>query len=923
MSLQLTRLKVEQVRKFRQPFELTDLLPGLNLFCGDNEAGKSTLVRAIRAAFFERHGTNVVEDLRPWDDPGATPQIEIDFRLDGVDAQLFKRFLGKKRCQLRLGSQNLEGAQAEDLLAERLGYGYAAKGASRSEHWGVPGLLWIEQGAGQDIHDAALNAREHLHGALQRGGAGGDDGLGALAASGGDALLARLQDRRGELLTGTGKPRLALADAIERVDDLTRERQALLPRIDSYRQQVDLLDALRRAHAADERDRPWQALERELVQARARLTALQDSQRQLQQDRQRHASLQAQVALLQQQVVAGEQEAVTLQRRDAELAQAQAAREAAESAAAQARERLQAAQSEARQAAARLSRWQSLANRADLQRQQRELQAAQASRQQALAQAAAASETLATLRAQAGALALSAEALKTLRSLDALRRELHTRRDAAATRLALDLLPGVRLTLQTDGQADQVLAGTERQVLVRPTTLDIPGIGRLTISPGGQDLDELARQLADADARWQIALERAGVADLAAAEQRQAQQADLLRQIGLAEQALALQAPRGIDALRQAQAEGEARLRQIEGSLAAQVVVDGVVDGVGEGVGDGLVEQGATSAISLPDDTDPAAALARAESLLQAAEAALQRAQQAATQAGQQLAAATTAELRARHERDALAALRADPSRQAQAAQAASQLLATTAEQAALAGRIEQVDRTLAQAHPRIAEQDVQRLEASVTQLGRSHQQRREQILVLETQLAEAGAQGLDEQLAQLDGELARAVARRDELQRRAAALDLLCRELLERRAATLSRLQGPLAKHLQHHLGLLFPQASMSVDAGLAPGALTRPDARGRPETGAIEALSFGAREQLGLIARCAYADLLREAGRPTLLILDDALVHSDAARLSQMKRVLYDVAQRHQVLLFTCHPEHWRDLGVPARPIQATVLP
>jgi uncharacterized protein YhaN len=80
---------------------------------------------------------------------------------------------------------------------------------------------------------------------------------------------------------------------------------------------------------------------------------------------------------------------------------------------------------------------------------------------------------------------------------------------------------------------------------------------------------------------------------------------------------------------------------------------------------------------------------------------------------------------------------------------------------------------------------------------------------------------------------------------------------------------------------------------------------------------MSFGAREQMGVISRLAYADLLKEAGRPTLIILDDALVHSDAVRLEQMKRVLFDASQRHQVLLFTCHPALWQDLGVRARPV------
>lgn len=74
-----------------------------------------------------------------------------------------------------------------------------------------------------------------------------------------------------------------------------------------------------------------------------------------------------------------------------------------------------------------------------------------------------------------------------------------------------------------------------------------------------------------------------------------------------------------------------------------------------------------------------------------------------------------------------------------------------------------------------------------------------------------------------------------------------------------------------------------------------------------------------LGVISRLAYADLLQQAGRPTLIILDDALVHRDMQRPAQRKRVLFDASQRHQVLLFTCHPELWRDLGASPRPIMA----
>ncbi len=177
-----------------------------------------------------------------------------------------------------------------------------------------------------------------------------------------------------------------------------------------------------------------------------------------------------------------------------------------------------------------------------------------------------------------------------------------------------------------------------------------------------------------------------------------------------------------------------------------------------------------------------------------------------------------------------------------------------------------------------------------------------------------AGAQGLDERRAERARDHAQASRRAGELRRRAAALDHLLALLRNKRSALTRRLQAPLQKHLNRYLQLLFPQASLDIDENLSPGPLTRAGTSGQ-ETGEFEALSFGAREQMGVISRLAYADLLKEAGRPTLIILDDALVHSDESRLSQMKRVLFDAATRHQILLFTCHPEKWRDMGVGAR--------
>ena len=208
--------------------------------------------------------------------------------------------------------------------------------------------------------------------------------------------------------------------------------------------------------------------------------------------------------------------------------------------------------------------------------------------------------------------------------------------------------------------------------------------------------------------------------------------------------------------------------------------------------------------------------------------------------------------------------------------------------------------------------QDVRRLSQSIAQWETQHQQRREAVAAQHATLMASSALGLQEQRDALASQWAQANARALELQRRAQALDWLDQRLAQKRQASLSALQAPLQLKLQRYLQLLFPKAEISLDEHLMPHQLHRPSrAAGQHED--LPALSFGAREQMFLITRLAYADLLQEAGRPTLLILDDALVHTDAERLPAMKRVLFDAAQRHQVLLFSCHPEMWRDLGVP----------
>jgi hypothetical protein len=234
--------------------------------------------------------------------------------------------------------------------------------------------------------------------------------------------------------------------------------------------------------------------------------------------------------------------------------------------------------------------------------------------------------------------------------------------------------------------------------------------------------------------------------------------------------------------------------------------------------------------------------------------------------------------------------------------------------------RVREIARSIEAAQPQVMQQDAERLDRSARQARETYDRNREELVRLQVLLDAAGADGLEERLAEAGGDLERLQRRHRELHRRARALDRLAAALKAKRQALTKRLQAPLHKHLNHYLQLLLPGASVTIDEALRPVALAWGPARaGTADAGGYEDLSFCTREQISLISRLAYADLLKEANRPTLVILDDCLVNTDTVRMAQMKRILFDAATRHQILLFSCHPERWQDLGAAVRDVAA----
>jgi hypothetical protein len=881
--MKLQRIKVEQLRQFRQPFELTGLESGLNLFSGPNEAGKSTLVRAIRAAFFERYGSASAKDLAPWGDDSATPTIELDFEADGQLFKLRKCFLTKKRCELVAGAQKFDGEDAERHLAQLLGFEFAGRGASKPEHWGIPGLLWIEQGAGQEISESVGHATDHLRKALEQS-------VGEVVSSQGDDVINRVSEQRNALLTTAGRPRAAYLEAIEEEKNGTLQLAELDLRIAQYRQQVDQLGLLIIDDAADQTTKPWEALRARQAQAQTRMATIALLKGQLDADRVALLQAQEKQTLIEDQLDGFDVQQRTLSAREAALLQAQASVQALAQSSAAWAATAAAADASYRAAGAALALSRQEDQRTELMRQIDEARLCVARITLVIEKAQAEQLRLTELQQLVRSTALVKKDVTLLGTQQSRLSELRILQQAAATRLQFTLLPGVAVRL-----AGQLLSGDGEQLITQGTSLQVDGVGEFQIIPGGTDLAELGREEAALQVDHQALLQRIGVASWLDAQARQTQHQQAVLEAAHAEKSLANLAPDGVAVLHTALADGIAR------QIAAQHRQDDLAPAPG----------------TLPEALDQA--LARQQFASDHLNTVLRQ----ETDAKLALATSQSQQDSALRERDALQALLQGPQQQERQREVNVSLLSVRAENTALQLRVAARQAEVEATRPDILTQDVERFKRSAEQSERQFRERHTAITVLQGRLEEAGAQGLDEARAVAGVRVDGAARRLKELKLRASAFDLLLNLLDAKRQALTRRLQAPLQKHVQHYLQLLFPQATLEIGADLIPGNLTRAVSGSGVESGHYSSMSFGAREQMGVISRLAYADLLKEAGRPTLIILDDALVHSDAGRLEQMKRVLFDASQRHQVLLFTCHPALWQDLGVSARPIGSALTP
>ena len=869
--MQIERLELEQVRRFREPLILENLGPGLNLFTGPNEAGKSSIVRAIRAAFLERYRSTKVEDLGTWGVHNVAPAVKIHFRWNGQTCILEKQFLGKKTCSLKMGDETLTGEDAEDRLAQLLGFTLAAKGGIRDEQLGVPGVLWIEQGRGHELEDAVRASVDHLRSALPQS-------MEALGSRHGDAVAGAVARQLSELLTAGGKPRGDYSALLSTITVLQNDMAETRGRIASYREQVDELGLLRAAHHQDIQNKPWAQLRAQAEAVQHRLKTALECAAQLKTLENEMGRLRSQAELLanhQKQHRMAEEEATRI---SLDLERCKTTAEAVDARIEGLREADRVAKAAWEMAREQEQRARQMQEIHAQQQEAVDLRASLGEKQARLEQAQARETRLATVGAWLDSQHLDSESLAALRALEQQIRENQIRLERFATKMHYRLESGIQMHI-----GSTTIDGEGEWSISKPVQIRIPDIGTLELSPGEEALANLDQQQVALQHEWTMKLAESHVESLPEAERLWA---TIQREQAQSEQdrfMVKSLAPEGIEALVRLITAGRERLGYLEQSLSSAAMPAPTVSLDDAREGREMAEQHWRLQTELlhAAETEQAGLVTEMQMLQ-------------ANHAKQQALIGETAPLFPQW-------------------MESSRLLDTQQGDNLL--QQNRLREQLSREDPEMLQQDADRYTKSAEVAETRHRERAERMGRLEAQLEISNAQGLEERLAEQETDLAAKERRARHLKNRADGLLLLSGLIEGHRDALLQKLQAPLQARVDHYLRLWSPGARLKLGTDLEPVEIHRERGLLGVESASFSALSFGAREQVALLMRLAYADVLKEARRPTVIILDDVLAHSDIMRLDAMKRILNDAAKRHQILLLTCHEEDWADMGVPAR--------
>ncbi|MCJ7515800.1 MAG: hypothetical protein MUO89_07545 [Dehalococcoidia bacterium] len=194
----------------------------------------------------------------------------------------------------------------------------------------------------------------------------------------------------------------------------------------------------------------------------------------------------------------------------------------------------------------------------------------------------------------------------------------------------------------------------------------------------------------------------------------------------------------------------------------------------------------------------------------------------------------------------------------------------------------------------------------SLTRIQQQMKTTERELTEVTTRLKINGEDGLYDKLGIARTKLSRAEYENASLTKRAAAVNLLYRTMSYERDRARHAYVAPLRERIEALGRLVFDhtfQVEVSDDLQIVSRTLNN-------ITVPFDSLSGGTKEQLSLIFRLACAmTVATDGGAP--VIVDDTLGYTDPERLSLMGAVLAKAAKECQIVIFTCVPGRYSNIG------------
>ena len=883
--MKITHISVEGVGKFGARTEVVGLAGGVNILPAGNEAGKSTLFRAVRACLFERHGT-VSQHIKALATEGLSLPVSVTlgFEKDGQAYSATKNFLKSPSASLSRGATEIaKGKQADEMLWELLGI--APQGRQVDE--AAFGLLWVGQGQSFHAPEPSEAASGALNAAIQAE-------VGTLV--GGErarAVLGRVTAELAPLVTETGRPRAGgpLDKANRHAQELDGELAAAGARLERMEQHFAELDAKRGERSRLDDPAIVHGLRVELDEARKQLQAGEHTAS-------RVARLQAEADLQRARMEAKTREQADLSARAARIDEAR--RREAETQARLAENAAAGVQMHGRKAEERMkvAELDAAATRDDIEERRLESQMAIMRRGEERASLAARLQALETLAVRAAAneraRAGNRATAETSAALDAMERELamlDVRMQASAARL--------RVVLGPKGAGKVTLGGAPLlsdldQAVLESLSIQVGDLATITVAAPALAGDAEGRKSAALRGKIAKLVADAGAADAAA-----------------------------LRADRVARAAFELEAETMKAELAARGVKSGAAGAAIAALREEIAEIDARMAALSGGGTSEAALSAEnARARLDALRAGREAARSIRSSIEGRIDALNSGLARLASERGGLQGtsgelrnqLAADLARLADADRAG--LLARAQDAFVNAREAHETSAAALAAEQRLAASadDLERMRARVARLGEAaenHARRGaeldREIANLEGQVQSAGGDGLGETAAALRDERDLAVRGQARLQARVSALLLLKSTVEDCYAQQRDKLNEPLRRHLRPFLACLFPDAELELGDGFVITGLRR----GKSSAENFNVLSGGTQEQVAVLVRLAMGAMLCERGQDVPIILDDSLAWCGDERIEQMFDALTRAGRNQQVIVLTCRRNTFRKLG------------